>query len=143
MREFQVTDRTLFKGTSAVVVKHQRKATDAKALKDAYAVVNARDENRDRVTGKPLKASSADPAVRREHHHIQSRGAYPERIADPANIILVSVLTHSLIEGGLIVVEGIDASLPNRLRFMWRVDPPVPANLRVVRIQSRRRTEAA
>ena len=84
---------------------------------DAYAEVDARDAGFCRATGRYTQPGGVDPAVRREHHHLQPRSVWPDLIAEAKNIILVAAEVHALITGGFIEVEGTDATKP--LFFHW------------------------
>jgi hypothetical protein len=125
------------KGVPRVVSRHQRKVAKQTALDQAYAVVNARDQNKCRCTGLPLDPRASDPKHRREHHHLLERNVAPERREDPANICLVSKVVHDLINNGYIVVEGTDAT--KRLVFTYAAH--VPKDARIVKIQSKRRSQ--
>ena len=94
-----------------------KKAAEDQALADAYEIVNQRDGNLCRVTGRHLQPGAVMAEVRREHHHLQPRSIAPERIADASNIVLVCAEAHQLITGGFIDVEGTDATKP--LFFHW------------------------
>lgn len=94
----------------------KRKARQ-EALEAAYAVVDKRDGNRCRVTGKHLDAAAVDPSHRREHHHLRGRRVRPDWRERPERICLVSRLAHDLITNGWIDVEGDDARKP--LFFSW------------------------
>jgi hypothetical protein len=100
--------------------RHARRAAKEKAVADAYDVVNVRDGNQCRVTGRFLQAGAVDGRVRREHHHLVPRSIAPERVADPNNILLVCAEAHELITGRFIEVEGTDASRP--VFFHWNED---------------------
>ena len=54
--------------------RHQKRQAKAKALEEAYDVVNLRDGNLSRVSGCYLLAESPDQRQRREHHHRATRG---------------------------------------------------------------------
>ena len=99
------------------LARQARKAADEQAMADAYEVVNVRDGNQCRVTGRFLQAGAVMAEVRREHHHLWPRSVAPDRIADPKNIVLVCAEAHSYITGGFIEVEGRDATKP--LFFHW------------------------
>jgi hypothetical protein len=103
--------------TPGKVERHNRKADRARALEDAYEVVNRRDAGRCRVSGVALVAASPDAKVRREHHHIISRSRSRALREQPSNIMLCSALAHDLIEKCWIDVEGTDANGP--LFFHW------------------------
>lgn len=113
---------------SRLLDKKARKAAEEQALADAYEIVNARDGNQCRVTGRFLTAGAVMAEQRREHHHLQPRSVAPHRIADPSNIILVCAEAHQLITGGFIEVEGKDATRPlfchwNEQAMRGRVKP--------------------
>jgi hypothetical protein len=97
--------------------RHSRKAAAQAALDEAYELVNLRDGNVCRVTGRFLQPGAVDARVRREHHHLVPRSLAPERVADPRNIVLVCAEAHDLITGRFIDVEGVDATKP--LFFHW------------------------
>ena len=97
---------------SRLLEKKARKAQEEQALADAYEIVNVRDGNQCRVTGRFLQPGAVMAEVRREHHHLQPRSIAPERVADPKNIILVCAEAHQLITGGFIEIEGKDATKP-------------------------------
>lgn len=97
---------------SRLLERKARKAFDEAVLAEAYEIVNQRDGNICRVTGRFLQPGAVMAEVRREHHHLQPRSIAPERIADPKNIILVAAEVHALITGGFIEIEGKDATKP-------------------------------
>lgn len=102
---------------SGRLARNERRAAEEKALNDAYELVNVRDGNQCRVTGRFVQAGAVDARVRREHHHLEPRSLSPLRVADPANIILVCAEAHDLITGRFIEVEGDDATKP--VFFHW------------------------
>ena len=102
---------------SGRLARNERKVAEARALEDAYEVVNIRDGNQCRVTGRFLQAGAVDARVRREHHHLQPRSLAPDRVAEPSNILLVCAEAHDLITGKFIEVEGTDATKP--IFFHW------------------------
>jgi len=114
-----VRNQTFFKAdmTPVKVERHNRKAERKKALDDAYEVVNKRDGNVCRATGRRLDPAAIDPADRREHHHLKGRNVRPDWRERPERICLVSALAHDLITRGWIAVEGVDARKP--LFFHW------------------------
>lgn len=112
-----------------------RQAEEDAALAAAYEIVNQRDGNICRVTGRFLQASAVMAEVRREHHHLQPRSIAPSRIADPTNIVLVCKEAHDYITGGFIEVEGIDATKP--VFFHWREDM-MRGRVKPFRIQGKR-----
>lgn len=107
------------KGSARLDRKARQAEADAE-LAAAYEIVNARDGNICRVTGRFLSPSSVMAETRREHHHLEPRSIAPARIADPTNIILVCKEAHDYITGGFIEVEGKDATKP--MFFHWRED---------------------
>lgn len=112
-----------------------RKADEEKALADAYEFVNLRDGNCCRVTGRYLLPGAVMAEVRREHHHLQPRSIAPDRVTDPANIILVCAEAHEYLTGHLLHVEGTDATKP--LFFFWD-EERMRGRVKPFRIQSRR-----
>lgn len=102
---------------SGRLARHERKVEAEAALDAAYEEVNQRDGNMCRVTGRFLKADAVMAETRREHHHLEPRSLAPHRITDPTNIILVCKEAHDYITGGLLEVEGIDATKP--VFFHW------------------------
>lgn len=120
---------------SRLLEKKARKAEEAQALADAYEIVNQRDGNICRVTGRFLSAGAVMAETRREHHHLQPRSIAPARVTDPNNIILVCGEAHQLITGGFIEVEGTDARRP--LFFHWREDM-MRGRVKPFRIQGKR-----
>jgi hypothetical protein len=97
--------------------RQARKAEDEQAMAEAYEVVNVRDGNQCRVTGRFVHAGAVDARVRREHHHIRPRSLAPELVAEPNNILLVCAEAHDLITGGFLEVEGKNAS--RAVFFHW------------------------
>lgn len=97
-------------------------------MADTYEIVNQRDGNICRVTGRHLQPGAVMAEVRREHHHLQPRSIAPHREADPKNIILVCAEAHQLITGGFLEIEGKDATKPlfvhwNEKAMRGRVKP--------------------
>ena len=105
------TNFTPAKG-SRLLERKALKAVEEAVLAEAYEIVNQRDGNQCRVTGRFLAAGAVDARMRREHHHLRPRSVAPDRIADPKNIILVCAEVHALITGGFIEIEGKDATKP-------------------------------
>lgn len=99
------------------VQRGQKRKAKKEALGAAYELVNQRDGNRCRVTGKPLDPRASDPAHRREHHHLRGRRVRPDWRERPERICLVSTLAHDCINNGWLIVEGDDARKP--LFFHW------------------------
>lgn len=97
--------------------RRERKVAEEKALNEAYEIVNIRDGNQCRVTGRFVQAGAVDARVRREHHHLQPRSLAPDLVAEPRNILLVCAEAHDLITGKFLHVEGTDASKP--VFFFW------------------------
>lgn len=95
---------------SRLLERKARRAVEEAVLAEAYEMVNVRDGNQCRVTGRFLQAGAVMAEVRREHHHLQPRSIAPDRVADPKNIILVCAEAHALITGGFLEVEGKDAT---------------------------------
>lgn len=102
---------------SGRLARAERRAEEEKALAEAYEVVNIRDGNQCRVTGRFVQPCAVDARVRREHHHLVPRSIDLERVADPTNILLVCAEAHDLITGRFIDVEGTDAT--KAVFFHW------------------------
>lgn len=115
-----------------------RRKDAAKRLADAYELVNKRDENKSRVSGCALLASSPDPRQRREHHHLRGRRVAPDERAEASNIILCSAFEHGLLESDAILVEGTDAN--KRIVFHWNREK-VKAGEEPIRLLSKRRSQ--
>src|SRR5687767_12905101 len=122
------------KGSGRLARNERRFAAD-RALEEAYEVVNVRDGNQCRVTGRFLQAGAVDARVRREHHHLQPRSLAPDRVAEPSNIILVCAEAHDLITGRFIDVEGTDATKP--VFFHWN-EEAMRGRVKPFRIVSKR-----
>lgn len=120
-----VRNRTLFKSADAPVSvqRWSKKKAKQDKLEDAYAVVNIRDGNKCRITGKPLDAASLDPAHRREHHHLTGRRVRPDWRERPERIILVSKLAHDCITQGWLVIQGTDGRKPIFAHWASHVKP--------------------
>lgn len=117
------------------LARAERRAEADKALADAYEIVNARDGNCCRATGRFLTAGAVDARVRREHHHLIPRSLAPELVADPDNIILVAAEVHDLITGRFIDVEGTKANKP--IFFHWN-EEAMKGRIRPFRIVGKR-----
>ncbi len=100
--------------------RHERRSAERQAIEDAYAEVDLRDASICAVTGRFTKAGAPDARVRREHHHLKGRNVRPDWVTVPKRIVTVCAEAHSLIEGGFIEVEGVDATKP--IFFHWRED---------------------
>lgn len=120
---------------SRLLERKARKAEEAQALADAYEIVNQRDGNQCRVTGRFLQPGAVMAEVRREHHHLRERSLAKDRIADPNNIILVCAEAHLLITGGFLDVEGDDARKP--IFFHWN-EKAMKGRVRPFRIVGKR-----
>jgi hypothetical protein len=86
-------------------------------LDAAYALVDHREDGRDRVTGKPTVKGGKSHEVLRDHHHLYGRNARPEFKFDHTKIISVSRRTHKYLQQHLIEVEGDNAD--GVLFFRW------------------------
>jgi len=117
------------------LARNERRIAADRALEEAYEVVNVRDGNQCRVTGRFLQAGAVDARVRREHHHLQPRSLAPDRVAEPSNIILVCAEAHDLITGRFIDVEGTDATKP--VFFHWN-EEAMRGRVKPFRIVSKR-----
>lgn len=117
-----------------------RRKAAADRLEAAYAIVNARDGNRSRVSGCTLLASSPDPRQRREHHHLRGRNAAPQDREDPRRILLVSKFEHDLLTSGALLHEGDDAT--KRIVFHWDYTKPgIERGKEPLRLLSKRRSQ--
>lgn len=112
-------DRPHFKHdqSPAALEKYAKRAAADKALRDAYAAVDARDKRTCRATGRPLMAGAVDPRMRLERHHLVKRSASQAGIADARNIVTLAADVHRLVEAHAIEIEGTDAN--GRLIFRW------------------------
>lgn len=123
------------KGLSAALSRHARKVDRAVSLRQAYALVDARDEGISWVSGCYTVPKAADSRQRREHHHLHGRNARPDLRDDPHAIITVSGFEHRLIEDGALVAEGDDARNP----IFWHWNRAmVPAGKEPFRLKSKR-----
>lgn len=111
--------RTFFKHDMEprAVSRRKRRAADEKALREAYADVDAREAGYCQVTGRYTQPGHVDARIRREHHHLKGRRVRPEWVTRSERIILVTAEVHRLITLGWIAVEGCDARKP--LFFHW------------------------
>ena len=105
------------KGPSIQLEKGWKQAAFETALAKAYEKVNVRDENRSRVTGRALLASSGNDKNRREHNHLGNRSTHPDKITDAANIFLVSTFEHGFITRNELLIHGTNAN--RTLQFSW------------------------
>jgi hypothetical protein len=94
----------------SVITRYKRRVDEEKALREAYADVDARDGGKCLVTGRYTQPGAVDPRVRREHHHLVKRSLDKGQIAEPRNIVTVCAEAHKLIEAGWLVLEGSDAT---------------------------------
>jgi hypothetical protein len=105
------------KGPSIQLEKGWKQAKFEAALAKAYREVEARDENRSRVTGMPLLASSGNERQQREHNHLGRRSTYPSLKTAVKNIFLVSTYEHRFLTNNELLIHGRDAN--KDLRFSW------------------------
>lgn len=119
------------KGPSIQLEKGWKKVAFETALAKAYAIVNARDRERSRITGINLFPHTEHLKARREHNHLEPRSTAPDRITDPSNIFLVSNYEHGFITSGALIVHGKDAN--KEIRFSWNRNM-VPAGKEPFRI---------
>lgn len=90
--------------------KARRAKDDAAALAACYRLVDARDQLHSRRSGKKLTKGHIEAAERVERHHMLTRGKYPERVADEANVITLSGEEHAEVKAGKARYSG-DANL--------------------------------
>ena len=109
------------KGQPRVLSKHARLVQQQKKIARAYEIVNARDENRCRVTGVRLIVGSPNDKRRREHHHLSGRCVRPEWITRPRRIILVSAYVHRLLTASALIPDHLDADQPISWRWNRRI----------------------
>lgn len=106
-----------FQGTNfkhEMETRHERKArldreADAE-LAACYAEVDARDQLHSRRSGKRLTKGHIQAAERVERHHMQTRGKYPERVSESANVITLAGDEHAEVKAGKARYSG-DANL--------------------------------
>ena len=128
------------KGTPRVLTRGWKRKLQVQLLAAAYAIVNERDGNCDRVTGRRLFPRSSDPKKLRTHHHLQPRSTAPAQRADPRNIILCSQEVHALLQGDAILVDGDDANQVLRFRWNRQLVPVGREPIRIAPQQKARRT---
>lgn len=100
-----------------VVSKQVKRQDEAKAEREAYKAVDARDKKTCRATGRPLMAGAVDPRMRLERHHLQKRSTAKDKRFDPTNICTLAADVHQLVEAGVLLIEGTNAD--KRLVFHW------------------------
>lgn len=105
------------KGVPRAITKATKRREARADLEQAYADVDLRDGPFCRVTGRYTWAGAPDPRVRREHHHLETRGLAPGRITDPSNIVVVCAEAHGLFKAGALESEGTDANQPVFFHF--------------------------
>lgn len=91
-------------------------AFDAKLAK-AYREVELRDDDRCRVTGAQLFASTSNDKQRREHNHLGRRSTYPSLRTAVKNIFLVSTFVHQFLTNNELLIVGTNAN--RDLKFFW------------------------
>lgn len=121
------------KGTPRVVERHTRKAAKAKALRDAYDLVDARDKKVCQVRGTPLVADHANEWKALERNHLGPRSTNPERRHDVDNILTVSRGTHRLMQSGALIpidAKGEETDRVSQIAgYRWTIEKP-PFRLR-------------
>lgn len=94
--------------------RHEAKARKDRekdaALDACYTAVDARDQLHSRRSGKRLTKGAPKACERVERHHMLTRGLYPERITDPANVITLAGDEHAEVKAGKARYSG-DANL--------------------------------
>lgn len=126
------------KGPSIQLEKGWKQAAVETALAKAYAKVDARDENRSRVTGRRLLAISGNDKDRREHNHLENRSTAPDKITDVSNIFLVSTFEHGFLTRNELLIHGTNAN--KKLKFSWNLNS-VPVGREPFRIPAANRYE--
>lgn len=112
------------KGQPAPVRRAQKRAQDEAALRECYADVDRRDGGICQATGRHTVPGSPDARVRREHHHLVKRSHSTALRAEPSNVVTLCAEAHQLVEAGLLVLEGTDATKP--LFCHWAAHAPTP-----------------
>jgi len=111
------------KGDSVAVVRHARRLWKRQRIADAYAIVDARDGRRCRLSGEALTAGHADMWKRLERHHLEPRSRSVMRQDDPENIVTLSLAAHRLIHSGALVLidaQGEDTTHSSDIAgFRW------------------------
>jgi hypothetical protein len=118
-----------------------KKREKKERLEAVYALVDARDGEVCRVTGRQLiKGLPGSVAHEKWHtrHHMKKRSTHPEDIYNVANIFVCAWQVHQAIEDCLIEIEGDDAN--KRLIFSWN-RRLVPVGSEPFRIKSKRRSQ--
>jgi hypothetical protein len=105
------------KGPSIQLEKGWKKKQFEQDMADAYVVVDLRDGNRSRISGKALLPMSSDPKQQREHNHLVPRSLAKSLRTAVKNIFLVSQYEHGFITRNELLVHGKDANKP--LKFSW------------------------
>jgi hypothetical protein len=105
------------KGTSSQLEKGWKAKQFEQDMAKAYEAVNVRDDNRSRVSGKPLLPVSSNPKQQREHNHLIARSLAKSLRTAVKNIFLVSQYEHGFITRNELLVHGTDANKP--LKFSW------------------------
>jgi hypothetical protein len=129
------------KGQPKHLEKGWKKREKEQRLEAVYALVDARDGQVCRVTGRTLiKGLPGSVAHEKWHtrHHMKKRSTHPEDYFNLANIFVCSWQAHQALESGALLHEGNDAN--GRLIFHWnrRV---VPVGKEPFRIRSKRRSQ--
>lgn len=90
--------------------KDRREKEKQAEIDACYAEVDARDLLHSRRSGKRLTKGHAQAAERVERHHMQTRGLYPELVAESSNVITLSGTEHAEVKAGKARYSG-DANL--------------------------------
>jgi len=109
------------KPLSSLVQRHWKRRAAAAKLSAAYAVVDARDGKRCRVTGVPLVADHPDLKRRLARHHLAKRSTHPAERANPDVILTVSEYVHRLMEDSVLIPEGADGATVRAVSQIVRV----------------------
>jgi len=94
---------SLPKGKPLPLLRRERKVAAADKLEKAYAIVDLRDKKRCRVTGRRLVAGHVDEWQDLTRDHLATRGAHPDRVDDPENILTVSRGVHGLLQASALI----------------------------------------
>jgi hypothetical protein len=122
----------------AVLAKATRRTDEAKAQRDVYAEVDARDGKKCKATGRPLFAGAIDPRMRLERHHIKKRSTDKALRYVASNIVTLAGDVHQLVEAKALLIEGTNAN--KRLVFHWNREM-VPVGKEPFKLLSKRKSQ--
>ncbi len=126
------------KSPPRALAKADKAAADAKALRECYKAVDARDKKHCRATGRPLMVGAVDPRMRLERHHLVKRSRDKALVSEASNVVTVAADIHQLLEAHALEIEGTNAD--GRLVFHWN-RRMVKKGDEPVRLLSKRRSQ--